>query len=113
VGGDGNLASINDVLVGLGLASVDDALQFADAKQTAARLTAAGFIDVQVDLVPDPARLQPGKQLEAFLGTVVLATVLDPLPHDQRREVVREVAARLPRPEVDYVRLRASAQLPG
>ncbi len=111
-GGRGNLASINDVLVELGLASVDDTLQFADAEQTAARLTAAGFINVKVDLVPDPARLQPGEQLEAFLATVVLGTVLDPLPPDERRRVVSEIAARLPRPEVDYVRLQASAQLP-
>ena len=112
-GGAGNLASINAALVELGLASVDDALQFADAEQTAARLTAAGFVDVQVELVPDPARLQPGPQLEAFLGTVVLGAVLDPLPEDQRPQVIRDVAARLPRAEVDYVRLRAAARLPG
>jgi trans-aconitate 2-methyltransferase len=112
-GGAGNLASINAALVELGLTSVDDALQFANEEQTAARLAAAGFVDVQVELVPDPARLQPGAQLEAFLGTVVLGAVLDPLPEDQRPQVVRDVAARLARPEVDYVRLRAAAQLPG
>lgn len=112
-GGRGNLAGINDVLAAIGRASVDDTLHFADAEQTAARLTAAGFINVQVDLVPDPVQLQPDEQLEAFLATVVLGTVLDLLPPDERRAVVSEVAARLPRPEVDYVRLQASAQLPG
>ena len=112
-GGAGNLASINAALVELGLASVDDVLQFADEEQTAARLAAAGFVNVQVELVPDPARLQPGPQLEAFLATVVLGAVLDPLPEERRPQVVRDVAARLPRPEVDYVRLRAAAQLPG
>lgn len=112
-GGAGNLASINAALVELGLTSVDDALQFADKEQTAARLAAAGFVDVQVELVPDPVRLQPGRQLEAFLGTVVLGAVLDPLPESQRPQVVCDVAARMARPEMDYVRLRVAAQLPG
>lgn len=112
-GGAGNLAGIDAVLVELGLASVDDALQFAGADETAARLVAAGFVDVQVELVPDPARLQPGAQLEAFLRAVVLGAVLDPLPADQHAGVVQAVAARLPRPEVDYVRLQAAARLPG
>jgi len=111
-GGAGNLASINAALVDLGLASVNDALQFAGAEQTAARLGAPGFVDVQVELVPDPAQVQPGDQLEAFLRTVVLGAVLDPLPKERRAEVVRDVAARLPRPEVDYVRLQAAAGLP-
>lgn len=91
---------------------MNDALQFAGAEQTAARLGAVGFVDVQVELVPDPARVQPGDQLEAFLRTVVLGAVLDPLPKERRAEVVRDVAARLPRPEVDYVRLQAAARLP-
>lgn len=112
-GGAGNLASIDAALVELGLAAVNDTLQFADAEQTAARLAAAGFVDIQVERVPDPARLQPGAQFEAFLSTVVLGAVLDPLPPDQRSTVVRDVAARLPRPEVDYVRLQAAAHLPG
>lgn len=112
-GGAGNLASINAVLVDLGLASMDDVLQFADKEQTAERLAGAGFVDVQVELVPDPVRLSPGPQLEAFLATVVLGAVLDPLPQEQRPQVVRDVAARLRRPEVDYVRLRAAARMPG
>ncbi|HEX8497701.1 MAG TPA: class I SAM-dependent methyltransferase, partial [Actinomycetales bacterium] len=111
-GGKGNLATLDAALVDLGLASVDDALRFADAEQTAERLAAAGFVDVHVELVADPALLEPGEQLETFLRTVVLGTVLDPLPEDERTEVVRQVAARLPRPEVDYVRLQASARLP-
>lgn len=93
------------------MACVGDSLQFAEPQQTATRLAAAGFIDVHVDLVPDPARLGPGDELESFLATVVLGAVLDPLPEDQRRQVVRSAAARLRRPEVDYVRLQATARL--
>lgn len=112
-GGAGNIASVDAALADLGLPPVNGSLGFADAEQTAARLRSAGFVDVRVQLVPDPARLQPGAQLQAFLTTVVLGTVLDPLPPAQRPAVVREVARRLPRPEIDYVRLRATARRAG
>ena len=110
-GGAGNLAGVDSALADLGLLSMDDLLAFADAEQTAQRLAGAGFVDVRVELVPDPVRLQPGDQLEAFLATVVLGAVLDPLPADERPGVVRDVAARLDGPVVDYVRLQAAARL--
>ena len=112
-GGAGNLASVDAALAELGAPSVNGSLTFATAEETSARLTAAGFVDVEVELVPDPAPLRPGAELEAFLATVVLGTVLDPLPAADRAPLVRAVARRLPRPEVDYVRLRAAARLPG
>ncbi len=74
------------------------------------RLTAAGFADADVAHVPDPARLQPGPQLEAFLAAVVLGSVLESVPAAERAEAVHQVAARLPEPVVDYVRLQASAR---
>ena len=110
-GGAGNLAGVDSALEDLGLLSVDDRLAFVGAEQTTQRLADAGFVDVRVSLVPDPVRLQPGAQLEAFLATVVLGAVLDPLPADRRPDVVRDVAARLDGPVVDYVRLQAAAQL--
>jgi trans-aconitate 2-methyltransferase len=67
---------------------------------------------VRTALVPDPARFEPGAQLEAYLGTVVLGSVLEAVPAGQRAEAVRQVAARLPEPAVDYVRLQASARRP-
>ena len=110
-GGAGNVASVEAALAGLGMPPVNTACNFATADETARRLAAAGFTDVEVACVPDPARLEPGAQLEAFLATVVLGAVLDPLPAAQRADVVRDVAARLPEPAVDYVRLQASARL--
>jgi trans-aconitate 2-methyltransferase len=108
-GGAGNIADVEAALDGLGLPPVNAACNFATAEETARRLAAAGFTDVDVALVPDPARLEPGAQLEAFLETVVLGAVLDGLPPGRRAGAVRQVAERLPEPVVDYVRLQASA----
>lgn len=110
-GGAGNCASIETALAALGLPPLNAACNFATAADTARRLAAAGFVDVA--LVPDPARLDPGAQLEAYLGTVVLSSVLDARPPAERAGAVRAVAARLPEPTVDYVRLQASARRAG
>ena len=112
-GGAGNLAGVDAAVTAAGAAPVNGSLAFATAEEASARLAAAGFVDVRVDLVPDPVLLEPGAQLEAFLTTVVLGPVLDPLPDAERAPLVRAVAQRLPRPEVDYVRLQVAARLPG
>ena len=96
-------------VTGLGFPSLNRAFRFADVADTEASLAAAGFTDIDANLVPDPARFEAGDQLESFLSMVVLGPVLDPLDPAERPEVVRRVAAALPRPEVDYVRLRISA----
>jgi trans-aconitate 2-methyltransferase len=108
-GGAGSVANVEAALVDLGLPRIGDSCNFATVEQTVQRLAAAGFTDLDVVCVPDPARLEPG-QLEAFLTTVVLAAVLDPLPAEQHHQVVRDVAARLPDPEVDFMRLQTSAR---
>jgi trans-aconitate 2-methyltransferase len=108
-GGHGNLAGIERALAELGLPALGGALNFATADQTRTRLLQAGFTDPQVSLRPDPARLQPGEQLETFLATVVLGALLDQVPLAQQRSLVKDIAARLPAPEIDYVRLHAIA----
>ena len=112
-GGAGNCASVETALAALGLPPLNAACNFATAADTACRLAAAGFVDIDVALVPDPAWLDPGAQLEAYLGTVVLGSVLDARPAAERASAVRAVAARLPEPTVDYVRLQASARRAG
>jgi trans-aconitate 2-methyltransferase len=109
-GGSGNLAAVDAALTDLGLPPVNGQLNFPTAEATRTALTEAGFAEVDVELSPDPAVLTQRDQLEAFLGTVVLGSVLDQLPVTERPEVVRAVAQRLPRPEVDYVRLRVGAE---
>lgn len=109
-GGAGNVANVEAVLVDLGLPRVGEACNFATAERTAERLAAAGFIDIDVVCVPDPARMESAPQFEAFLTSVVLSAVLDSIPVGQRRQAVRDVAARLPEPQVDFMRLQASAR---
>jgi trans-aconitate 2-methyltransferase len=108
-GGAGNIAEVDRAVTGLGHPSLNRAFRFADRADTEASLAAAGFTDIEVNLVPDPARLPSRAQLESFLATVVLGPLLDPMEPGQRPDVVRLIADALPRPEVDYVRLQMSA----
>ena len=73
------------------------------------RLADSGFTELDVRLRPDPARFEPGAQLEAFLATVILGAQLDGMAGEDREPFVRAVAARLAEPVVDYVRLEISA----
>jgi trans-aconitate 2-methyltransferase len=109
-GGAGNVANVEGVLVELGLPRIGEACNFATAEQTAERLAAAGFTDIDVVCVPDPARMESAVQFETFLTSVVLSAVLDSIPAAQRQQVVRQVAGRLPEPQVDFLRLQASAR---
>jgi trans-aconitate 2-methyltransferase len=79
---------------------------FAGVDETRERLARAGFTDIDVALVPDPARLEPGEQLRSYLRTVVLGGHLDRLPAAEHDAFVAAVADRLDEPVVDYVRLQ-------
>ncbi len=83
---------------------------FPGPEERRALLEAAGFVDIRTSLTPDPAGLAPGEELETCLGTVGLGAHLDTVPAEERQGVVRAVASRLPRPEVDYVRLNMVAR---
>jgi trans-aconitate 2-methyltransferase len=86
---------------------------FATAADTAARLTAAGFVAVTTSLDPDPARFDDPATLDqflTFLATVILGPYLAALPAGERPAFVSAVAARLPAPVVDYVRLTGYAR---
>jgi len=108
-GGHGNIASIVAVLSDLGAGDGTGIWNFADVPETRRRLAAAGFAEIEVSLVPDPARLDAGRQFEAYLATVVLGAHLRELPPGDRAPFVRAVAARLAEPVVDYVRLQIRA----
>ncbi len=106
-GGPGNIAGFLAAV-----AAADAPWEFAREAATAAALRAAGFTDVDVRVVADPAVLERGPQLEAYVATVLLPATLRDLPAEEGRALVRRTAAELPEPVIDYVRLQVSARLP-
>jgi trans-aconitate 2-methyltransferase len=107
-GGRGNIAAVNAAVAEV-RGAAPGGWEFAGVADTERRLAAAGFTDVEVRLRPDPARFEPGEQLESFLATVILGPDLDRLPAEEHEPFVKAVAARLAEPVVDYVRLEISA----
>ncbi len=108
-GGRGNVARIRAAIADL-TGEGPDVWNFAGVDETRERLERTGFTDVDARLVADPARLEPGEQFHSYLATVMLGPQLDRLPPDERPGFVRAVAARLPEPVIDYVRLEFSAR---
>ena len=108
-GGAGNIASVQRVLAGLGDGWLGP-VHFASPLDTARRLGAAGFVDVECWLTDEPTRFEPGEPFETFLRTVILGAHLDRLPAGERDAFVRAVADRLPEPVIDYVRLNIVAR---
>jgi trans-aconitate 2-methyltransferase len=84
---------------------------YAGDDETAARLTAAGFTDVECWLEPRP--VTPAEP-RAFVQTVCLVRHLDPLPEELRGEFIDRVLARAGQPLVlEYVRLNMGATAGG
>jgi trans-aconitate 2-methyltransferase len=111
-GGMGNIASIRKVLAGVG-DGWPGATYYASPFDTARRLEAAGFVDVECWLTDEPTRFEPGEPFETFLRTVILGAHLGRLPAEERDGFVRAVVERLPEPVIDYVRLNILARRSG
>jgi trans-aconitate 2-methyltransferase len=111
-GGRGNIDAIRQIL-----ATVGDGWtgrwNFAAPDETTRRLEAAGFEDVQAWLHDEPTMLEAGEPLETYLATVVLGDHLARLEPDRRAAFVHAVAARMPEPLIDYVRLNIVARRAG
>ena len=108
-GGVGNIASVQRVLAEVG-DGWRGATYYASPLDTASRLDAAGFVDVECWLTDEPTRFEPGEPFETFLRTVILGAHLERLPEAERDAFVRSVAERLPEPMIDYVRLNIVAR---
>ena len=108
-GGAGNIASIRAVLATIGDGWLGDS-HFETPEATAERLRAAGFVDIETWLHPEPTRFEAGEPFETFLRTVVLGPHVDRLPANERDAFVHEVASRLEEPVIDYVRLNILAR---
>jgi trans-aconitate 2-methyltransferase len=108
-GGAGNIASIQAVLATFGDGWLGD-VHFETPEATERRLAAAGFVDIDTWLQPEPTRLEPGEPFETFLRTVVLGSHVERLPPERRDAFVAEVARHLVEPVIDYVRLNIVAR---
>lgn len=91
---------------------------FADDVETAARLTAAGFTEIETGLEYHPAVMADAAAYSEFIRTVILREHLRPLPSDELEEryvqSLTEQAARDDPPfELDYWRLNMNAHRPG
>jgi trans-aconitate 2-methyltransferase len=111
-GGVGNIASVQRVLATIGDGWLGP-VHFETPMATVRRLDTSGFVDVECWLTDEPTRFEPGEPLETYLRTVVLGAHLERLPPDERDAFVHEVAARLPGPLIDYVRLNMVARRSG
>jgi len=108
-GGSGNIASIQAVLATIGDGWLGD-VHFETPEATARRLAAAGFVDIETWLQPEPTRFERGERFETYLRTVVLGSHVARLPPSERDAFVSEVAGRLGNPVIDYVRLNITAR---
>jgi trans-aconitate 2-methyltransferase len=109
-GGHGNIAGYLRALDGLIDEDGSRFWNFATIAETRTRLSRAGFDEISVRLVPDEARFEDRRQLEAFVATVMLAAELRELPGERGHALVTDVCARLPEPAIDFVRLQIEAR---
>jgi trans-aconitate 2-methyltransferase len=107
-GGAGNIARMEAVVRALGH-SFEGTKHFATAEETRARLARAGFVDIRTWLHPEPTEI-PAQDFPAFIETVCLGGVLEKMPADERAELIRAVAERMPEHRIDYVRLNLQAR---
>jgi trans-aconitate 2-methyltransferase len=81
---------------------------FATAEETAARMAAAGFTEVECRLTPRPVEPEDPR---LYLATISLGPHLERLAEDRRAAFVEAVASRLGEPlTIDYVRLDIDAR---
>jgi trans-aconitate 2-methyltransferase len=109
-GGFGNVARFIEVARSVDPDFVRNPHIFQTAEATKRRLERAGFDEIDTWLSDAPTPFESTAQLEAFLETVCLRVHIATLPPDERAAFVREVAARMPEPVLDYVRLNISAR---
>jgi len=107
-GGRGNIARLNAVLAELGYPS-DGVHHFADPVDEEALLRSAGFTDVRCWLQDEPTVIEPPELMASYLRTVCLGPHLAKLAPAEHDAFIAEVQRRMPKPELDYVRLNIDA----
>jgi trans-aconitate 2-methyltransferase len=107
-GGEGNIASITAALREMG-EDFGGRKHFAGPDATRERLVAAGFVDVETWLHPEPTPVPEG-DLEPYLESICLGDHVEHMDDADRARFVHEVATRMPEPVIDYVRLNIRAR---
>jgi trans-aconitate 2-methyltransferase len=107
-GGAGNTERLANVLRDLGYDLEEDKL-FTGADETRSRLERAGFDRIECWLHDEPTPI-PRDDLELYLRTICLGSVLERIPSEERDDIVRRAADRLPDGTIDYVRLNIRAR---
>jgi trans-aconitate 2-methyltransferase len=108
-GGAGNLVSVVRVLEEL-RADPFTGKVFATPERTEERLRASGFTDIECWLQTEPTPFESLRGLETFLRTVVLGDHVKTMTLEEAAAFTHEVATRLPRHELDYIRLNIAAR---
>ena len=107
-GGAGNTERLANVVRALGYDLEEDKL-FAGPEETRSRLERAGFDRIECWLHDEPTPI-PRDDLELYLRTICLGSVLGRIPEEERDDVLRRAAERLPDGVIDYVRLNIRAR---
>jgi trans-aconitate 2-methyltransferase len=107
-GGAGNTVELARVVRDLGYELEEDK-NFAGPEETRERLERAGFTDVECWLRPEPAPIPRG-DLELYLRTICLGSVLQRVPAEARDGFLERAADLLPHGVIDYVRLNIRAR---
>jgi trans-aconitate 2-methyltransferase len=108
-GGAGTLATVVRALEELGAAPFTGKV-FATPERTEERLGAARFAQIECWLHAEPTPFETLEALEMFLRTVVLRDHVRSMSDGETDAFAHAVATRLPRLELDYVRLNISAR---
>jgi trans-aconitate 2-methyltransferase len=82
---------------------------YATPEDTRQRLETAGFTDIEVWTHPEPTPIDPD-ELETYLETVCLRTLVAPMGPGERRVFLAAVVAELGEPVIDYIRLNMVAR---
>jgi trans-aconitate 2-methyltransferase len=107
-GGKGNIDTVVAAIEARGMQS--RVWAYHDPESTEDSLSAAGFVDIQAWLNPEPTAFETRGELREFLSTVVLAPYLEAIPPGDRQAFVDTVIGDLGKLELDYVRLNITAR---
>ena len=108
-GGAGNIRSIALALGAIGADPLGSKV-YASAEETADRLAAAGFVDAECWLHAEPTPFETIEDLETYLATIILGDQVETMTPGESAAFVHRVAERMPRLEIDYVRLNIRAR---